>query len=148
MGWGGAEGEGEEKYFQADSLLNLEPNTGLDHMTLKPWPENQESYALPTEPPRHPSVENFYHFFIISCLKTFLFLISNFTILHLIWILAKCSASLQTLSYRVARLIIKVFLSFFLIRFLLNHAISLSKILKEFPLFIYLASIYWDSIMC
>ena len=35
---GGAEGEGERE-SQADSVLSMEPNVGLNFMTLRPWPK-------------------------------------------------------------------------------------------------------------
>ena len=45
----GAEGEGERE-SQADFVLSMEPNTGIDLMSLR---QNQESDTQPTEPLRY-----------------------------------------------------------------------------------------------
>ena len=47
--------EGAEGMGEVDSLLNKEPNVGLNLRTLRSWPELKAD-ALPTEPPRCPQI--------------------------------------------------------------------------------------------
>ena len=51
------EGAEEDRETQASSTVSMEPDEGLNPMTLELWPELKSRVWRPTEPHRHPQIQ-------------------------------------------------------------------------------------------